>query len=156
MLQPSIHTDVHSVISKQRIRGKVYYDRNAHQLPALKSGQTVRMQTARGFDRLAFVNGPAPQPNSYVVTSHGAKYVRNRRHLLHVPEPPPNDQEEDFPLVTHTNAPLTSPATTTGLMIQPQAQVVGNNGDTNGKQAVVTRSGRLSRPNQYYRDFVMT
>ncbi len=57
------------------MRGKDCYDRNAHQLLALKPGQTVRMQTARGFDRLTIVNSPAEQPNSYVVTSQGTKYI---------------------------------------------------------------------------------
>ncbi len=78
LLQPVIHTDVKETITKQRLRGKEYYDRNAHQLLALKPRQTVRMQTARGFDRLATVNSPAEQPNSYVVTSQGTKYIRNR------------------------------------------------------------------------------
>ncbi len=100
LLQPVVHTDVKEAITKQRMRGKDYYDRNAHQLPALKPGQTIRMQTARGFDRLAIVNSPAEQPNSYVVTSQGAKYIRNRRHLLYVSESPAADFEDDLPVVT--------------------------------------------------------
>lgn len=65
MLRPVVHINVKHTIAKQRLRGKDYDDRNAHQLPALNPGQTVRMQTARGFDRLATVVSPAQQPNSW-------------------------------------------------------------------------------------------
>lgn len=115
MLQPVVHTNVKDIITKQRLRGKDYYDRNAHHLPALKPGQTVRMQTAHGFDRLAVVNSPAQQPNSYVVTSQGVKYIRNRQHLLHVSESPPADFEDDLPVVTNAET-LATPSNAEGPM----------------------------------------
>ncbi len=132
MLQPVIHTDVKENITKQRKRGKDYYDRNAHQLLALKPGQTVRMQTARGFDRLANVNSPAEQPNSYVVTSQGTKYIRNRRNLLHVSESPPADLEDDLPVVTDAEA-LSTPPHSEGSIQQPQSPKMDCYGDTDGK-----------------------
>ncbi len=155
MLQPVIHTDVKETITKQRMRGKDYYDRNAHQLLALKPGQTVRMQTARGFDRLAIVNSPAEQPNSYVVTSQGTKYIRNRRHLLHISESPPADLEDDLPVVTDAEA-LSAPPKSEGSIQQPQSPKMDCYGDTDGKCSVVTRSGRVSCPNQRFKDYVMT
>ncbi|KAL0151783.1 hypothetical protein M9458_052934 [Cirrhinus mrigala] len=123
MLHPVLHTDVQEPITKQRKKRKDYYDRNAHQLPALKPGQTIRMQAAHGFDKLAIMNSPAKQPNSYAVTSQGAKFIRNRRHLLHVSESPPADFKDDLPVVTDTGA-LATPSNSEGSMQQPH--VMGN------------------------------
>lgn len=78
MLRPTIQVHMAAAITKHRTRGKVYHDRNAHRLPALKPGQTVRVQTERGFDHVARVEGPAQQPNSYVIASQGKSYIRNR------------------------------------------------------------------------------
>ncbi len=155
LLQPVIHTDVKETITKQRLRGKEYYDRNAHQLLALKPRQTVRMQTARGFDRLAIVNSPAEQPNSYVVTSQGTKYIRNRWHLLHISESPPVDLEDDLPVVTDAEA-LSTPPNSEGSIQQPQSPKMDCYGDTDGKCSVVTHSGRVSCPNRRFKDYVMT
>lgn len=67
MLRPTIQVNVAAALTKRRMRGKVYHDRCAHRLPALRPGQTVRVQTERGFDQVARVEGPAQQPNSYVL-----------------------------------------------------------------------------------------
>ncbi len=155
LLQPVIYTDVKETITKQRLRGKEYYDRNAHQLLALKPRQTVRMQTARGFDRLAIVNSPAEQPNSYVVTSQGTKYIRNRWHLLHISESPPADLEDDLPVVTDAEA-LSTPPNSEGSIQQPQSPKMDCYGDTDGKCSVVNHSGRVSCPNRRFKDYVMT
>ncbi|ROL52389.1 hypothetical protein DPX16_6618 [Anabarilius grahami] len=79
-----------------------------HQEP---EGQTVRIQTARGFDKLAVVQGPASQLNSYVATSQGRQYTRNRRLLLRVQEPAPTECGEDdynplFTSFTSNNPPV--------------------------------------------------
>lgn len=155
MIQPVVHTDVKEIITKWRMRGTDYYDRNAHHLLALKTGETVRMHTARGFDRLAIVNSPAEQPNRYVVTSQGANYIRNRRHLLHVSESPPADFEDNLPVVTHAGA-LATPPNSEGSMQQPQSPKMDCYSDTDGKCSVVTCSGRVSRPKQCYKNYVMT
>ncbi len=39
ILHPVIHTGMKETITKQRMRGKDYYDRNAHQLLAIKQGK---------------------------------------------------------------------------------------------------------------------
>ena len=51
------------------------------------------MQTDKGFQRLAVVKSTSPR--SYIVTSDGADYVRNRRHLLPVSEPRPQNSQQD-------------------------------------------------------------
>ncbi len=93
-LKPSVCRDVKAVLTRRRQDSKAYYDRKVHTLPPLQQGQTVWMQTARGFDKLAVVQGLASQPNSYVVASQGRQYTRNRRHLLHVQEPEPMECAE--------------------------------------------------------------
>lgn len=65
-LKPSVCPDVKAVLTRRK-ESKAYYDRKAHTLSPLQQGQTVRMQTAQGFDKLAVVQGLAAQPNSYVV-----------------------------------------------------------------------------------------
>ena len=51
------------------------------------------MQTDKGFQRLAVVKSTSPR--SYIVTSDGADYVGNRRHLLPVSEPRPQNSQQD-------------------------------------------------------------
>lgn len=81
MLLPVIHINVKATIAKHRMRGDAYHDCNEQHLPALRPGQTVRVQTAHGFDRLARVESPASQPNSYIISSQGTRYISNRRNL---------------------------------------------------------------------------
>lgn len=155
MLQPAVQTNVTATITKHRMRGKAYYDRTAQHLPALNTGQTVRVQTACGFDWVAKVQGPALQPNSYTITSQGATYIRNRRHLLCVDEPTQTITEEDMPLMPfsapsdpntdHDDAPPPTP---------PRATQVVSTGDSSGRRPVVTRAGRVSQPSQRYQDYV--
>lgn len=62
MCVSKVELRVHRVLTQARRRGKAYYDKLARPLPTLRPGETVRMQTQRGYDRLATVLGPAPQP----------------------------------------------------------------------------------------------
>ncbi len=83
MYVPKVETQ--AGLTRTRQRGKTHYDRSASALASLQAGQIVRIQTDRGYDRLATVIGRALQPNSYQVQAGDATYVRNRRHLLHTP-----------------------------------------------------------------------
>uniref|UniRef100_A0A8C2KPA7 Integrase catalytic domain-containing protein n=1 Tax=Cyprinus carpio TaxID=7962 RepID=A0A8C2KPA7_CYPCA len=94
-MTPSVCRGIKAVLTRRSKESKAYYDRNAHTLPPLQQGQIIRMQTALGFDKLAVVQGPASRPNSYVVTSQGRQYTRNRRLLLHVQKPAPAEGAED-------------------------------------------------------------
>uniref|UniRef100_A0A672P8D9 Integrase catalytic domain-containing protein n=1 Tax=Sinocyclocheilus grahami TaxID=75366 RepID=A0A672P8D9_SINGR len=85
-LTPRVESNVQAALFALRQKGKRSHDKSARCLSPLEPGQTVRMETTCGFDKLATVSGKALQPNSYVVQSNGKAYVRNRRHLLQVPE----------------------------------------------------------------------
>lgn len=149
---PSVCSNVQAALTRRRKESKAYYDRNAHTLPPLQQGQTVRMQTARGFDKLAVVQGHAAQPNSYVVTSQGRQYVRNRRLLLGVQEPAPTDCSEDDYRPLPPVSPLTNLLSSTVSPPQSEAPATGVVAET--AQPVVTRSGRVSHPNPRYQDYV--
>ncbi|KAL2083268.1 hypothetical protein ACEWY4_021041 [Coilia grayii] len=160
MLRPTVQVNVAAAIIKHRTRGKAYHDRSAHRLPALKPGQMVRVQTERRFDQVARVEGPAQQPNSYVIASQGKSYIRNRRHLLKVNEDPPASDEEDVPLRSTLLAPdgennqdaNTLPTPPSPLPVTP----VVNTARPSERQLVVTRVGRISQPSQRYQDYVRT
>ena len=156
MLRPTIQVNVAAAITKHRTRGKVYHDRNAHRLPALKPGQTVRVQTERGFDHVARVQGPAQQPNSYVIASQGKNYIRNRRHLLRVDEDPLASSEEDVPLTSTSPAPDGENDANTPPPPSSVTPVVVNTAGPAERQLVVTRAGRVCQPNQRYGDYVST
>lgn len=158
MLRPTIHVNVAATLTKTRRRGKAHYDRGAHRLPALKPGQTVRVQTELGFDQVAKVAGPAQQPNSYVIASQGKRYIRNRRHLLQVNEDPPSSTEEDVPLTSTSSAPdvenAHDPNTPPVPPPPPGTAPVVNTAGPSERQLVVTRAGRIGQPNQRYQDYV--
>ncbi len=51
---------------------------------------------------------------------------------------------------------LSTPPNSEGSIQQPQSSKIDCYGDTDGKCSVVTRSGRVSCPNQRFKDYVMT
>jgi hypothetical protein len=118
LLQPKSlsHKRVHFQLRKKRKQQKEYYDKSAKPLSILKPNQTVRMQTDRGFDRLAIVKQTASEPRSYVVDTGNGEYRRNRRHLLPVAEPPvlpPPETTADIPPQdTQAPTPITQDAPT--------------------------------------------
>ncbi len=140
---PKVETQIQAALTHTRQRGKTHYDRSARPLASLQAGQTVRIQTDRGYNRLSTVIGRALQPNSYQVQAGDATYVRNRRHLLHTPE--------QHTLPTTTEVPLN-----TNSEPLPELQANGDQLQTEKVQEppmVVTRSGRISRPNSLYKDY---
>ncbi|XP_028407548.1 uncharacterized protein K02A2.6-like [Dendronephthya gigantea] len=58
-------------LSQRRQQQKKFYDKQTKFLPALESGDVVRMQTPKGYDQLGFVVRPAEEPRSFVVKSQG-------------------------------------------------------------------------------------
>ncbi|ROK31190.1 hypothetical protein DPX16_4141 [Anabarilius grahami] len=157
-LTPRVETDVQTALFTLRQKGKISHDKSARRLSPLEPGQTVRMETTRGFDRLATVSGKALQPNSYVVQSHGKTYVRNRRHLLRVTESycppttmsapmvPPEPQDKPC-------AALPPNTSTNGDDMSPQ-QSTDSSRQEDPAPLVITRSGRESKPNSTFKDFV--
>ncbi len=130
-LKPSVCHDVKAVLTRRRKDSKAYYDRKAHTLTPLQQGQTVRMQTARGFEKLAVVQGLASQPNSYVVTSQGRR-----------------TQETDVSFsmfkslhLQNVQRMIIAPFHQLHLLLPPC-------------HLSDSRSGRVSRPNPHYQDYV--
>jgi hypothetical protein len=98
LLQPkSLNTaKVRVQLKAARQRKKRYHDKTTRKQRPLEPNQVVRMQTDKGFQKLAVVKSQRDAPRSYVVTSDGTDYVRNRQHLLPVNEPRPSWGPIDF------------------------------------------------------------
>ncbi len=138
MYVPKVETQVQAALTQTKQRGKIHYDRSARPLASLQAGQTVRIQTDRGYDILATVIGRALQPNSYQVQAGDATYVRNRHHLVHIPEP------------TTTDVPIP----TVNLCQNPRLMAIScKQKKVQEPPVVVTCSGRISRPNSLYKDY---
>ena len=93
--KPLSTSRVSTRLKKVRQQQKQYHDKSARHQRPLKPIEVVCMQTDKGFQRLAVVNSTRDSPRSYIVTSDGADYVRNRRHLLPVSEPRPQNSQQD-------------------------------------------------------------
>ena len=93
--KPLSTSRVSTQLKKVRQQQKQYHNKSARHQRPLKPNEVVRMQTDKGFQRLAVVKSSRDRPRSYIVTSDGADYVRNRRHLLPVSEPRPQNSQQD-------------------------------------------------------------
>ena len=81
VLTQSAPQHIRDKIQDLQSRQKQRYDQHAKPLPALTSGDTVHMQTRRGWEP-AVVVGQRDEPRSYTVqTPAGRTLRRNRRHL---------------------------------------------------------------------------
>ena len=84
----------------------------------------------------------AAAPRSYIVNVNGTNYRRNRRHILPVAEPAPKQTTDNDIFLNPTDTP------------QPAAQIPGlDPANFAPPRQVVTRSGRISKPNSRYRDY---
>ena len=122
------------------------------------SRQVVRIQTTKGYDRLGEVVRCDSALRSYIVRSNGGEYCRNRQHLLTVPETLPPEtpieasvpvvqaQPADSPVIEPRNIPAPMPVCQARVKQQQQAAT------SISPRRVVTRSGRISKPNPKYKD----
>ena len=143
LLKPQVQRHVTQNLQHKRNQQKRTYDRSAHPLKPLKPNQTIRMQTPHGHNKLGVVVRSSGDPRSYVVSADGTQYRRNRRHLLPVAEPPPENQTaDDFvfqpPHQNQNREPAREPP---AQCFQPDKTV---------PPPVITRSGRVSKPNPKY------
>ena len=149
---------VQKAIIKKKNQQKSSYDKSAKSLPTLNPGQSVRMQTPIGYDRTAVIKETHNAPRSYIVTSNGHDYRRNRRHLLPTSEPHsdshlPESYSPDYSSDPETppsspcsvRAPLTPPTSFENLTAQQPTSQARSVSPTK-----VTRSGRVSKPNPKY------
>ena len=128
-------------LNQKREQQKKFYDKQTKSLPALESGDVVRMQTPKGYNQLGFVMRAAEQPRSFVVKSQGQEYRRNRRHLLKVPEQNPEVIEE------RTNPDINKNPIAIEEKLNSEETVTNKYSNV-----LITRSGRVSKPNPKYKD----
>jgi hypothetical protein len=129
-------------LNQKRQQQNKFYDKQIKGLPALESGDVVRMQTPKGYDQLGFVVRAAEQPRSFMVRSQGQEYRRNRRHLLKVPEQNREVIEESPDPGIDKNPVTTEESSNNEEAVTEKYSNV-----------VVTRSGRISKPNPKYKDY---
>lgn len=142
VLQPAVPKDVHSTLQNLQKRQRQYYNRGAKRLPHLHPGSTVHMETAQGW-RPAVVTAQRAEPRSYdIVTSSGQHYRRNRRHLRKTPHSTQLSSETDLLDDEHTSTPDTTEGADIELPSSPKP--------------TQTRSGRVVRPPERYKDFLMS
>ena len=87
---------------RKKQQNKTHYDKFAKNLPELPQGDTVRLQTSKGYDTFGRIEGPTSDPRSYNVISKDVSYRRNRRQLLKVSETYNDD------VLYHYKAPVTN------------------------------------------------
>ncbi len=125
------------------------------------------------------VKNTAREPRSYIVELDGKEYRRNRRHLLAVPQRNPIKEEPDelAPFEGYDDpVSAESTGTSTSRIYNENNVILNNTGSvgrvltanhsqvSNGEneqqssglrlQPIVTRSGRISKPNSKYQDYV--
>ena len=124
-----------SEMQKAKNQQKRYYDVHAKQLPALRPGQSIRVQMGKQW-KLAVVTSSHKEPRSYnITTQDGQTYRRNRHHLR--PEKPtttcslmhdddwPNDElsTSDRQPATEINGELNRGSETIGASVEPTISV---------------------------------
>ncbi|KAK0145197.1 hypothetical protein N1851_015902 [Merluccius polli] len=154
------NTVVTAELIRKRLSQKQCYDKSSRPLRPLHHGEIVRMQTPHGHDRLGTIKAICKEPRSYIVQSEGGEYRRNRRHILPVPEPPPQqrDPHDSTPAVqsptshpdqrTYTPVQNTDEKTLNHTQTMNQDPVQSSHGTAN--DIYITRSGRAFKPNPKY------
>ena len=104
----------------------------------MKKDDVVRMQTPKGYDKVGFIMHAAEQPSSFLVKSEGQEYRRNRRHLLKVLE---RNEVIEQNSIEENSVSAEGSSSAEGAGKQKYSNVV------------ITRSGRMSKPNPKYKDY---
>jgi hypothetical protein len=87
LLKP-VNKSIKNQLRERQNKQKFYYDRQTKPLPELRPGDVVRIQDEQYKKTLksAIVKGKAEKPRSYIVSSEGMDYRRNRKHLIKTAE----------------------------------------------------------------------
>ena len=160
LVKPKLAEGVQEEKRKIRTKQAFYYNRNARDLPPLKTGDTVRIQptnTPKEPWKKATVQKQINVRSYKVLTEDGSALRRNRRHLKATPEShTPTTQtskQTELPTKQETN---TSDPSSSEVAIQ-QESVIKQPATDSASQASggnQTRSGRVTRPPSYLKDFV--
>ncbi|CAI5681987.1 unnamed protein product [Oreochromis niloticus] len=143
VLRQSTPQNIPDKVRGLQSKRKYHFDQHARPLPVLTSGDTVHMQTRRGWEP-AVVAHRREEPRSYTVqTPEGEVLRRNRRHLRKIHPSLFKDTSMDpDDLSAHTQEPVVPPASDTPQHSRPAS--------TDNTPTCYTRSGRaIIRPARY-------
>lgn len=144
VLRPVVPTNTHLTLQNLQKKQRTYYNRGTKRLPELPPGGTVHMKTESGW-RPAIVTTTRTEPRSYdIVTSSGQRYRRNRRHLRKTPSDIQMYTEPEHVEDEQTSTPAAD-AVERAIYEQPFSP----------PKTAQTRSGRIIRPPERFKDFVM-
>ncbi|XP_038063231.1 uncharacterized protein K02A2.6-like [Patiria miniata] len=130
--KPINQTKLKQADAASKSKGEVYFNQKhgAKALDQLETGARVKIRTKGKLGPIGEVLCKADTPRSYIVRVNGAEYRRNRRHIVRMPQPPP---EPDFEIQ------LEDP-----VQQNPDAQQQG-----------VRQSQRMRKPPAWQQDYVM-
>lgn len=150
-LKQSVPQHIHNKIQDRQSRQKHHYDQHARPLPVLSPGDTVHMQTRRGWEPAVAVQ-QRTEPCLYTLqTPTGRLQRRNRRHLRKIHPSLFNDTHlDDGHLASEEQTPQTPASPTAPLQeVQPQPP---HPVTVNSPPTRYTRCGRAVRLPARYKD----
>lgn len=151
LLLPKIQKDVIRELQSRKNKQKLYYDKNARDMPTLHVNQKVKVRIDKRWvsGTIQSVRGP----RSYVVKiCEGGTLIRNRRHLIVDSERRP-DYTAKGPVCfmpyddisTRSNNTMTSPSPggAPRAAIEIDSRAASGSASNTGTNSYVTRSGRV-------------
>ena len=133
-------------LSEKRQQQKKYYHKQAKYLPTLKKGDVIRMQTNNGNNQIGLVQRCAETTLIiHCTVTYMVKNTGETRHLLKVSEPNPE-------CIVNLQQQSTSEGTKIKPAVSTKSLYKSGNLATNSN-VVITRSGRVSKPNSRYNDY---
>ena len=150
--------NVKSALVLKQSKQKQNYDKTAVSLTPLKIGEAIRYRQAEKWQPCVVIDQDQNNPRSYkICTPDGAKYIRNRRHLLKTneemhPQEPDLTENDIMPSPINETTPPISPhldqSKTEPSKIEIPAKI--NNQNVTKTDIYTTRFGREIKPNPKY------
>ena len=132
---------VHEKLTQKQEKQKYFYDKSKRNLNELKPGDTIRVQSEKKWEPGVVVQ-KADTPRSYHVQTQRGSYRRNRKHLMKTNENPTNiDRDLDFD-------------DQGGEQVENNTQSIEPQENASGAKPYVTRSGRVVRIPERFKDYV--
>ena len=166
LLKPKLAENVQEGKWKTRTKQAFYYNRNARDLPPLKTGDSVRIQPTsnpKATWKKATVQEQVNMRSYKVLTEDGSALRRNRRHLKattkesHTPTTQMPKQTELPSPSKHIEQETNASGHSSSEVAKPQEPAVEQPATDLASQASKgnqTRSGRITKPPSYLKDFV--
>lgn len=165
LLKPKLSESVQEEKWKTRTKQAFYYNRNARDLPPLKTGDSVRIQPTSNPKapwKKATVQEQVNVRSYKVLTEDGSALRRNRRHLKattesHTPTTQMPQQTEFPSPPKHIEQETNASGHSSSEVAKPQEPAIKQPATDLASQASKgnqTRSGRITKPPSYLNDFV--